>query len=235
MHESLDDEQHEVDEMEPWLLSYADLFTLLVCFFVVLVSTSVFDEQRYSKLAESLGGIVEGKPGLDDVKVVPKDAVIVLDQTELRRGLEEAVDRAGLAGQVSVRMTSRGVELAASSELLFLSGQAEVGDKGVQLMATVARITAPLPCVIAVEGHTDDVPISSRQFPSNWELSTARASSVVRRLVEAGIAPARLTAVGYADARPAARPVEGTPVEETRSRNRRVVLIITHDENSPAN
>jgi len=224
MNESLDHHEEEAEEGESWLISYADMLTVLMAFFVIIIAASVPDKQRMERLSEVMHAAVEGKSA--DTKAMPANAIAVLDQTEVLQGLREAVRKAELDGLVSVAMTSRGVEVNASSELLFGSGQAELSARAGGLMDAVATIASPLPCVIGVEGHTDDVPMRSATFPSNWELSAARAASVVRRLQGAGMPPDRLSAVGYAETRPAAK-VDPERPEDGRARNRRVVLLIT--------
>jgi chemotaxis protein MotB len=220
--ERLDDVDAAPEEDELWLMSYADLFTLLVAVFVLLVAGAQIDKSRYDALAKSLGSAVDATP-------VPENVVLVLDQTEVLKALRTAVDAAGLGNLVSVQMTGEGVELTANSELMFESGQAVIGEQGAALLRTVASILQPLPCVVAVGGHTDDLPIASKVFPSNWELSATRASGVVRMLQEQGIEARRLTAVGYADTRPAAALDAAEGLEAARARNRRVVLLITRD------
>ena len=225
---SVDENDESHDEMEPWLLSYADLFTLLVCFFIVIISASVIDNTKAQKIADALNN---DQPA-EAARIIPENAIALLDQTEVLRGLQEAVRANDLGGLVEVRMTSRGVEVTASSELLFESGQSEVSPRAASLMTSVGALIGPLPALVAVEGHTDDVPMNSAKYPSNWELSAARASSVVRRLMAAGIPGQRLTAVGYAETRPASRPTPRVSVEQARANNRRVVLLITRDESA---
>jgi chemotaxis protein MotB len=224
MHDAFEDEV-EVDENEPWLLSFADMFTLLVSFFCVLLSMASFDRLKYEKTAEALAA--EFSKQDEPVKPMPQNAIAVLDQTEVLNGIRDAVTLQGLGDQVAITMTPVGVQLTASSELLFASGQAEAGDKAQLLMRAVAGVLKPLPAAISVEGHTDDVPMHTERFPSNWELSTARASSMVRILLEAGIAPDRVSAVGYAETRPVARQDGAADPALVRAKNRRVVLLIT--------
>ncbi|MFM2152059.1 MAG: hypothetical protein RL199_494 [Pseudomonadota bacterium] len=228
MHDAFEDEV-EVDENEPWLLSFADMFTLLVSFFCVLLSMATFDMQKYEKAADALAAEFSKKEP-EPVKPMPENAIAVLDQSEVLSGIRDAVSAQGLQDQVSVTMTPAGVQLTASSELLFASGQAEAGEKAQLLMRAVAGVLKPLPAAISVEGHTDDVPMHSERFPSNWELSTARASSMVRILLEAGIPADRVAAVGYAETRPVAKTDGATDLAQVRARNRRVVLMITKKE-----
>jgi chemotaxis protein MotB len=225
MHDSFEDEV-EAEEGEPWLLSFADMVTLLLAFFCVLLSMASFDMQKYEKAADALAAEFSKKEP-EPVKPMPENAIAVLDQTEVLSGIRAAVSAQGLQDQVSVTMTPAGVQLTASSELLFASGQAEAGEKAQLLMRAVAGVLKPMPAAISVEGHTDDVPMHSERFPSNWELSTARASSMVRILLEAGIPADRVAAVGYAETRPIATPDGASDITQVRAKNRRVVLLIT--------
>jgi len=106
--------------------------------------------------------------------------------------------------------------------VLFAPGQATLQPDSISALEAVAQVLSTTPDPVQVEGHTDNLPIASAQFPSNWELASARASSVVRLFVTSGVNPARLTATGYADN----RPVESNDTPEGRARNRRVTLLI---------
>lgn len=114
------------------------------------------------------------------------------------------------------------VEMEMNSELLFASGSAELSAKAIPVLQKVAEVVRDVPNVINVEGYTDDVPISTGIYPSNWDLSSARATSVVKELVKNNIAPTRLSAVGYGEFHPAA----DNSTEDGRFKNRRVVLVL---------
>lgn len=114
------------------------------------------------------------------------------------------------------------VELEMNSELLFLSGEAELSPKALPVLKKIAEVLKPLPNAINIEGHTDNIPIDTVEFPSNWDLSSARASSVVQEFVKVGINPIRLSAIGYGEF----HPVGDNKREEGRFKNRRVVLVL---------
>jgi chemotaxis protein MotB len=124
--------------------------------------------------------------------------------------------------QVSVSQTSRGIELEINASVLFETGQAEIQSAAIGVLAEVAKLLAGDDHSIEVNGHTDDIPIHTAQFPSNWELSSARASSVVRLFIEQGVSSRRLTAVGLADNFPLVPNI--TP--EARAKNRRIAISI---------
>ncbi|MDX9838326.1 MAG: flagellar motor protein MotD, partial [Azoarcus sp.] len=125
-------------------------------------------------------------------------------------------------GQVSVSEGAFGITVEINASLLFAPGEAVLGEAAVAALRAVAGVIAQASFPVTIEGHTDNIPISTFRFPSNWELSAVRASSVVRLFVESGVAPERLTAAGYADQ----RPVADNATEEGRSRNRRVAILI---------
>ncbi len=123
---------------------------------------------------------------------------------------------------VAVKRNDYWIELEMNSELLFLSGEAALSKKAQPVLKEIAQIINSLPNAINVEGHTDNVPISNLKFPSNWELSSARATSVVQELVNAGIDPTHLSAVGYGEF----HPIGDNTSEEGRFKNRRVTMVL---------
>ncbi|AWI80325.1 flagellar motor protein MotD [Parazoarcus communis] len=125
-------------------------------------------------------------------------------------------------GQVSVSEGAFGITVEINASLLFAPGEAVLGDEAVAALRAVAGVIALASFPVTIEGHTDNIPISTFRFPSNWELSAVRASSVVRLFVDSGVSPERLTAAGYADQ----RPVADNTTEEGRTRNRRVAILI---------
>jgi chemotaxis protein MotB len=125
-------------------------------------------------------------------------------------------------GQVRITEGALGITVDINASVLFASGEATLDTGAVSALTAMADILAPTDFPIVVEGHTDNEPISTPQFPSNWELSGARASSVVRLFVANGVDPRRLTATGYADQ----RPVADNATAEGRTRNRRVAITI---------
>lgn len=141
---------------------------------------------------------------------------------DIARELMAALNPLVKDGRVRVTETAKGVTLEINASVLFAPGDARVDDGAAQPLRAVAAILAQTDFPVIIEGHTDTTPISTAQFPSNWELSAVRASSVVRLFVEAGMAPARLTASGYGEQ----RPVAPNETAEGRARNRRVTLLI---------
>jgi chemotaxis protein MotB len=139
-------------------------------------------------------------------------------ENELARALFEYADQ----GLVNVRRTDRGVEVEMKSSMLFESGSARLSREALKALRNVILIVKPLPNMINVEGHTDNVPISTISFPSNWELSAARAASVVHYFAKLGVASERMAAIGYGEF----RPLSSNATAEGRKNNRRVNLLI---------
>ncbi|MDR3221578.1 MAG: flagellar motor protein MotD [Candidatus Accumulibacter sp.] len=125
-------------------------------------------------------------------------------------------------GKVRVVETDRGVTIEINDSILFAPGQAILNPLSSRAMRAIAQVLAPTDFPITIEGHTDNIPINTPQFPSNWELSAVRATTVLRLFVDADVAPERLTAIGYADT----HPVESNDLAEGRARNRRVTILI---------
>lgn len=245
--------KHEHVNHERWLVSYADFITLLFAFFVVMFAVSQVDSKKLGRFTESVNVAFQtnglfapssGSPlergGSAGSALVP---AIVNDRPSLFRytasspraqavkdSLEEQIDTAGLGASVGLRYDERGVAISLPESLYFRAGSANLRTEALELMAEIARAVATQQGPILVEGHTDDLPVRSTLFTSNWELSAARAARVVRYLVEeGGIEGTRLSAVGLADTRPL---VENTD-EATREANRRVQIVIVTEESQP--
>ena len=239
-------EEHE--NHERWLVSYADFITLLFAFFVVMYSISSVNEGKYKILSEALVGVFnEPERSMKPIPIgeqrplsVKPAEPLVKDSEQVDAGigqnttdpLKEIADdvRAGFGDLIkSNQMTVRGnelwIEIELSSGLLFGSGDAIPSDKAFTIIEKVAKILKPFDNPVHVEGFTDDQPISTSQFPTNWELSSARSSSIVRMLAMEGLNPARMASVGYGEF----QPVASNATAEGRGRNRRVVLVISRN------
>jgi chemotaxis protein MotB len=227
-----DNENHE-----RWLISYADFITLLFAFFVVMYAISVINEGKYKVLSVALGDAFGTRSNVSASANTP--AIVDLQSAQLRRKAEAALrekERLGkLArdlsnalsplvkqGKVRILETSRGISVEINASVLFAPGDATLHPEGIRPLRGIAVLMSIEPNAIEVEGHTDDQPIQNSQYPSNWELSAVRASTVVRLFVENGVPPARLTAVGHG----ANKPVADNTSAEGRSRNRRVAVNI---------
>jgi chemotaxis protein MotB len=144
----------------------------------------------------------------------------------LAQTLNVAMEKFVKNGQMNVSQTGRGVELEINASALFNQGEADIQPEAKKTLAEAAKVLVDNEYAIEVEGHTDNVPISTARFPSNWELSSARASSVVRLFIDQGVEAPRLKAVGSADN----RPVLPNDSPEGRARNRRVTITVLNPE-----
>jgi len=236
-------EEHE--NHERWLVSYADFITLLFAFFVVMYAISQVNEGKYRVLSDSLLQAFKPDAPTETMRVPKSDPGGMLPSgviphlpinraEEAKRRAREQRMRAiaqqvlqALAplvqnGQVRVTESARGIAVEINASMLFKSAQATLEPASKRALIAVAQVLAAGDNPVEVEGHTDREPISTPQFPSNWELSGARASSVVRLFVDSGVTAQRLVASGYADT----RPVDSNDTPEGRTRNRRVTVLI---------
>lgn len=230
----------EPENHDRWLISYADFITLLFAFFVVMYAVSAVNEGKYRILADSLGSAF-GKgeptaevpvPQLTDAPLPPevrqrslKEQQAIEERDHMQAVANNLLQALGpLVEEGKVRMTQsrRGVSIEINANVLFAPGQAELQPESLAVLRAVADTLKNEPFKLEVTGHTDNVPIRSAQFASNWELSAVRATSVVRLLADAGIASDRLYAIG----REASQPVAPNDSAEGRARNRRVELMI---------
>ena len=228
-----DNENHE-----RWLISYADFITLLFAFFVVMYAISVVNEGKYKVFSESVsdafGRKEKANPGSAAIEpLIPMDNIAARRKLEairreqsrlslLAKRLDNTLSPLVKAGKVSVTQTGRGVTVDINASALFAPGEADIASEARQPLHAIAQLLAEDTHEVHVEGHTDSAPISNSVFPSNWELSAARASSVVRLFIDSGMPAGRLTAVGHAANVPIA--LNDTP--EGRTRNRRVAVTI---------
>lgn len=238
------EEEHE--NHERWLVSYADFITLLFAFFVVMYAISQVNEGKYRVLSDTLASAFRTTPGSSAgamVAVNPNapapiaipirkaqpnvktDEKLTQNKERLRnmaKELAQVLSPLVKEGQVRITEGALGITIDINANVLFAPGDARLGVEAVRALVAVAQIMAPTDFPITVEGHTDNTPISTPQFPSNWELSGVRASSVVRLFVDSGVDSRRMTATGYADQ----RPIADNATAEGKARNRRVAIII---------
>lgn len=235
--------QDEHDNHERWLVSYADFITLLFAFFVVMYALSTVNEGKYRILSDSMSSAFRNVPinTSSPLPVMLTPPIPVMQKPSSASRAQEGVKQkqrdkmrnvakeilevmAPLIEQGKVRVieTSRGVTIEINDSILFAPGQALLQPPLIKAMGAIANVLAPTDFPITIEGHTDNVPISTPQFPSNWELSAVRATTVLRLFSDSGVAPDRLTAIGYADT----RPVEPNLLADGRARNRRVTILI---------
>lgn len=243
------DEHHQNEER--WLLTYADMITLLMALFIVMFSISSVNTSKYDSLQKSLQDAFSGRilpggrsiresGGTDNVRqslpsppypslqpMASNAAAARAEQAtfeHLRREIQHYAQEHGLAEQVSVRITSRGLLVRVlTDKLLFDSGSATIKPSSLGLLSELGGVLRDEgQHAVEVEGYTDTVPIHTGQFPSNWELSAARAASIVRAFIRFRVDPHRLTAAGRAYL----SPVSSNDTPAGRSLNRRVEILI---------
>ncbi len=200
-------------QSESWLISYLDVLTLLITLFVLLVSMlgqGEDEDGRKATAPETYAGMPSAELGPRATGIQPR-----------HDGLQPRFQGLELEG-VSVDEGEQGITLRIDDNLLFASGQAELTAGGGEVIKSLVPTLESFDGQVSVEGHTDNIPIATARFPSNWELSTARAIAVLRYLSAAGIPESRLRAIGYADT----QPLESNDTPEGRAANRRVELLL---------
>ncbi|MBS1677686.1 MAG: OmpA family protein [Actinobacteria bacterium] len=248
--------EHGGSSSERWLLTYADMITLLLALFVVLFSISAVNVSKFKTLKETLeqafsphilsgGGSIVPNGGSEATNHQAAAAIAALTaqkahsatlQTEedqfrhLKEKLDAYARQHGFSEAIETTIARRGLIIRLLTDhVLFASGSAVLKPEAAPLLAEISHlVNLDRSHAISVEGNTDDVPISTSQFPSNWELSVARATGVVRYMIGRGVAASRLEASGVAGE----RPIASNSSESGRSRNRRVEIALLRGSGS---
>ena len=244
--------KHEEEGGEAWLLPYSDLMTLLLAVFIVLFAVSKIDEEKAHALADAFrSGIMDGGNGKEEhdgespIELFPDDIAGQKGSTdntgvtreeleeylgkyeleyleELQSKMEITFKEEELDADMSVAIDMRGLVVSLNNAILFDSGKADIKTGNDETLDKLGDILKSLDNYIRVEGHTDNVPINTSVYPSNWELSSARAASVVRLFIDEGVSPEKVVAVGYGEY----KPVADNSTAEGRAENRRIDIII---------
>lgn len=245
--------EEDNDNPDRWLVSYADFITLLFAFFVVMYSISSVNQKKYRQLSSSINTafISEKQAKSTDTKQKNKQqtAAAEAESAKAEQAAEqtdtdlEALQRERAAmtalganlsnqlaplindGKIRVAQNNRGIRIDINDNLLFSPGSAELAKSADAVLGDIAKLLLPNSRAIQVEGHSDNVPIHSSAFNSNWELSAVRASSVVRKFIDFGVGDFRLSASGYG----ATHPITDNDTAESRTKNRRVSVMILYD------
>ncbi|MHB1654974.1 MAG: flagellar motor protein MotD [Burkholderiales bacterium] len=225
----------EHDNPDRWLVSYADFMTLLFAFFVVMYAISAVNAGKYKVLSNALGNAFGHTAEVPNkirenrsISVAPKASLVGVvrqentQMTRIAKNLLQILAPLVNAGEVRVTQTSRGVNVEINASLLFAPGDAKLTGVSVKALQAIALILKDQRNKLEIDGYTDNTPIDTPQFPSNWELSAVRASSVARAFVADGIAGDRLKVVGYGSN----KPILPNDTVAGRARNRRVELVI---------
>ncbi|EJO17674.1 MULTISPECIES: flagellar motor protein MotB [Selenomonas] len=232
---------HEEEAGEAWLLPYSDLMTLLLALFIALFAMSQTDSSKMQALAQAFTAAFNmGGPsffsGMGPSMSMPStpssgaessNSAYMEENENLREAqekLEQYIKENNLEDQVSTELTEDGLMIRLKEKALFASGSASLQGQAEQIVPVIAALLSSLPERVTISGHTDNVPISTAQFPSNWELSSSRAVNLMRGLMGAqpSLNPARFSALGYSEY----RPIASNDTEEGRAQNRRVEVFI---------
>lgn len=242
-----------------WMATYSDLMSLLLTFFVLLFSMSAVSEEQFKAVAESLRVALAGSSNdsiledsgssisdlnasdIEEVEQIsPEDmtvenpessaqseSVIPEEVQELYETANQYMVENGIESDLTISRDAEGVYIDIQESILFTSGSADITTSGEETLGTLSGLFDLFNNKIVVEGYTDNVPMNTAKFPSNWELSTGRALAVLRYLSEqSGVAPERLSAKGYGEH----SPVVPNDSDENRALNRRVNVIIMHED-----
>ena len=232
---------------ERWLIRYADFITLLLVFFIVLYSMSKIDQNKYDALKAALASSMtvvnlKGASGQSDPSVLSgtqgvlpaMDALIQLEQTEfekMKEDIEQVAEEEGLEGEIETKLDQEGLTVSISNAGFFEAGEALLRPEMVESLDRLARMFKAQEHELRIEGHTDNLPIRTERYPSNWELSACRATAIVRFLIERhAYDPRRLSALGYGEYDPKV----ANDSEAHRAQNRRVDIVVLR-RNAPGN
>jgi chemotaxis protein MotB len=215
-------------------MTYGDMMSLLLTFFVLIVSFSSLQESKFQDAALSLRdafGVMQKPTSVLElneqvVPVVRKEQGDILAEV---RKLEQSLLDIGMDQEVDIKVTDKGIAFRINAPFLFESGRAELKSGTTAVLDSLAGFLGKLPYPIRIEGHTDSVPISTVRFPTNWELSATRAVAVARFLQGSGVDPTRMAALGFGEYHPLASNATATG----RSQNRRVEIFLKLDNKLP--
>ncbi|MFV2059306.1 MAG: flagellar motor protein MotD [Gammaproteobacteria bacterium] len=242
--------QEEPENHDRWLVSYADFITLLFAFFVVMYSISSVNDGKYRVLSDTLVAAFKTPPksivpisigktstseqisndnkvALINIKPIQSKKSKTLD--EVKNELNESLKSFINDKSIKITQTNNWISVEMDSSIIYTSGSSNLEIDAIPILQKLARILAPIPNEIEVEGHTDNIPIHNVFYPSNWELSAARSARVVNLFMNSGVNPERLSAIGYGEFRPLA----SNKTNSGRKKNRRVNVVIRANKKSP--
>jgi len=220
-----------------YMLTWGDMCTLLLCFFVLLVAMSTTDAHKFdlaaSSLHNALSGVLESFPSVMITQEVLQPRLGGNEQNkqlavDASQRIKKAIKKENLEDAIKVKVTESGIAIMVANPIGFDQGDAEIKPELIGTLGDIAEIIADVSGTqIRVEGHTDDIPIHTRMYPSNWELSSARALNIVKFFAgKSGIDPARLSAIGYGEY----RPLVPNTSEANRMQNRRIEIYVDYLE-----
>jgi chemotaxis protein MotB len=226
-------EPEKEQNLDRWLLTYADLITLLLIFFVIMYAMSKVDAAKFNQVVEMLSKAFGGQKSVIDMSnmgLLPQNAVFGDTRTKQRKLYVKAIGQ--LQKEISSRSIrisedERGIVVSLASDFYFGSGKADFGDSTEAVLKKISGLLNTTDGNIRIEGHTDDMPIIqgttlAQRLPTNWELSSQRAVNVLKFFEKLGLKRTRLSAAAYADT----RPIKPNDTYEGRAYNRRVEIVI---------
>ena len=232
---------HEEHEGEPWLLPYSDLMTLLLALFIALFAISQTDQTKMAQMAQAFSAAFNmGGPSFFNQagpSASPQREVMTTEDQgnaayiqenealeDIKRQMDEYIKQNNMEGELSTQLEEEGLMIRIKEKALFPSGSAELVPESQRIGPLVAGLLASIPERVLISGHTDNVPINTAQYPSNWELSSTRALTFMKFLLSLNntLNPARFSAIGYSEY----RPIATNDTEEGKQQNRRVEILI---------
>ncbi len=229
------------DEATGWLVTYSDLVTLLLVFFVLLYSLSSLKQEKFMSAISSIkqqlntNTPLTGISDLIEIEDSTRSKISIEDITGLKvrqnaivKNIDDFINKIHQSKNISVQTLNNKIIITITGKILFNSGSASLNEEALPVLDEITSIIFKYPeYIVNIKGHTDNVPIATTQFPSNWELSAIRATTVLKYLIKNGVKPNRLTATGYGDVMPL---VPNTSAEN-RAINRRVEFVLEKTEN----
>ncbi|AIF50808.1 flagellar motor protein MotB [Pelosinus sp. UFO1] len=238
------DAHHEEHMDESWLIPYADILTLLLALFIVLFASAQVDQKKFDQMAYSFNAAFSGSPSVFDNNraITPevdaskpnqstmdsateqshlKETVQLL---EIKKQMDRYIQDNNLSGDLNTLLTDDGLMIRIKDSALFTSGSADLRPESLRLGEEIGKLLAPLSQKIVISGHTDNVPINTREFPSNWELSAKRSINFMKFLLskESKLQPEKFSAIGYGEY----RSLVPNDTIDGRAKNRRVEVLI---------
>ena len=206
--------------------TFADTMTLLLTFFILLYSISAVDSEKLKELSKALQYSLTGDSSVKELQSIDDLKIDIEEGTkyeDLAAKLNKIIEQNSLTDEIKIREEDRGIVLEVDESILFDSGKAEIKDSSINVLDTIATIIQETDNEIVAEGNTDNVPVKYR---SNWELSTERALSIVRYLIEEkNINPNRISLKGYGEF----NPIVPNDSDENKAKNRRVDILVVEE------
>ncbi len=227
-----DEAEHE--NLERWLLTYSDLITLLLAFFIIMYSMSKVDTAKFERVSRALQSVLRGNSQailLGNASLLEENSgdggIGSGDLKVLKRSFDKMLADQGLEGKITATLEKRGLVIRIAESTFFDLGSADLMPQAASVLDLITELITKIPNHIRVEGHTDNLPIKSARYPSNWELSVNRATVCVRYLIEKhGFNPEKIAALGYGEY----RPIASNDTVDGRNKNRRVDIIVLNME-----